>query len=376
MSETGNRSRIELNENKKLFIDTLVKSGKSLQQPLLACVFGLVVGALVCLMYGTNPLRIYKEMFQKSFFSQYYFLTTLTRATPIILCSMATGAAWRAGHINLGVEGQMVIGSFAAALVAIYVPGPPVLVTILAILAGMIVGALYALIPALINLKLGVSLVISTLMLNYVSSYVVSYLIAFPFRDTSTLGSQALQTELIPKAMQNWILVPKTTFNFAFVIACVVTVVFYLISKYTVFGYETRMSGLNRSFANYGGVKGAVIVILTMAISGMIASMAGLNEVFGYKFRYIDGMLTSTRYAWTGLMSALIAGLNPIGMFIVSIFLAGLQIGGQAVQRTVGIPLEMATIIQCCMTLFVSVKIGLNFKTQKQAKEPEKEVTK
>jgi simple sugar transport system permease protein len=104
--------------------------------------------------------------------------------------------------------------------------------------------------------------------------------------------------------------------------------------------------------------------------------MAGLNEVFGYKFRYIDGMLTSTRYAWTGLMSALIAGLNPIGMFIVSIFLAGLQIGGQAVQRTVGIPLEMATIIQCCMTLFVSVKIGLNFKTQKQAKEPEKEVTK
>jgi len=93
--------------------------------------------------------------------------------------------------------------------------------------------------------------------------------------------------------------------------------------------------------------------------------------VFGLKYRYADGMLSSTSYAWTGLQAALIAGLDPIGMAVVSIFLAGLQIGGNAIQRSLGIPLEIATIIQCCITLFVSVKITFRFvkKSKAAAKE-------
>ena len=90
-------------------------------------------------------------------------------------------------------------------------------------------------------------------------------------------------------------------------------------------------------------------------------------EVFGLKYRYADGMLSSTSYAWTGLQAALIAGLDPVGMFFVSIFLSGLQIGGSAIQRSLGIPLEIATIIQCCITLFVSVKVVIRFAKKPKA---------
>ena len=136
-----------------------------------------------------------------------------------------------------------------------------------------------------------------------------------------------------------------------------------------MFGYESKMGGFNPSFALYGGTKQAKVMLITMALAGAIASMAGSAEVFGLKYRYADGMLSSTSYAWTGLQAALIAGLDPVGMFFVSIFLSGLQIGGSAIQRSLGIPLEIATIIQCCITLFVSVKIVIRFKKPKTAKK-------
>ena len=152
-------------------------------------------------------------------------------------------------------------------------------------------------------------------------------------------------------------------------VAVLVVVFMVFITRRTVFGYESKMGGFNPSFALYGGTKQVKVMLITMALAGAIASMAGSAEVFGLKYRYADGMLSSTSYAWTGLQAALIAGLDPVGMFFVSIFLSGLQIGGSAIQRSLGIPLEIATIIQCCITLFVSVKIVIRFKKPKTAKK-------
>ena len=161
-----------------------------------------------------------------------------------------------------------------------------------------------------------------------------------------------------------------STFNAGFIVAILVVVFMVFITRKTVFGYESKMGGFNPSFARYGGTKQVKVMLITMALTGAIASMAGSAEVFGLKYRYADGMLSSTSYAWTGLQAALIAGLDPVGMFFVSIFLSGLQIGGSAIQRSLGIPLEIATIIQCCITLFVSVKVVIRFvKKPKAAKE-------
>ncbi len=340
---------------------------RALRQPLVATVFGLLVGAAVILACGQNPGAVYLEMFTKSFFSPYYLFSTLTRATPIIICAMATGMAWRAGYINIGVEGQMVAGTFAATVAALYLPGPPPLAALLAWLIGMAAGALYALLPAVLNWKFQVSMVITTLMLNYVANNLASYFVTYPLKDTSGDGL-ALQTPEIAEALRLPRLSSTSTFNAGFLIAVAVLLFMLFVTKKTVFGYESKMGGFNPSFARYGGTKQVKVMMITMALSGAIASLAGTAEVFGLKFRYADNMLSSTSYAWTGLMAALIADLDPLGMFFVSIFLSGLQIGGSAIQRSLGIPLEIATIIQCCITLFVSVKLVFRLTRKQSAK--------
>lgn len=339
---------------------------RALRQPLVATVFGLLVGAAVILACGHNPAAVYIEMFNKSFFTPYYLFSTLTRATPIIICAMATGMAWRAGYINIGVEGQMVTGTFAATVAALYIPGPPIVVGLLAWLAGMAAGALYALLPAVLNWKFQVSMVITTLMLNYVANNIASYFVTYPLKDTSGDGL-ALQTAEIAQGLRLPRLSSTSTFNAGFLIAAAVVLFMIFVTKKTVFGYESKMGGFNPSFARYGGTKQVKVMVVTMALSGAIASLAGTAEVFGLKYRYADNMLSSTNYAWTGLMAALIADLDPVGMFFVSIFLSGLQIGGSAIQRSLGIPLEIATIIQCCITLFVSVKLAFRFTRRKKA---------
>lgn len=345
---------------------------RSLRQPLAAAVFGLLVGAVVILSCGQNPAAVYLEMFDKSFLKPYYLFSTLTRATPIIICSMATGMAWRAGYFNIGVEGQMVTGTLAATVAALYIPGPPVLVGLLAWIIGMAAGALYALLPAVLTWKFQVSMVITTLMLNYVANNIASYFVTYPLKDTGGDG-MALQTPEIHELMRLPRLSTTSTFNAGFLIAVAVMLFMVFITKRTVFGYESKMGGFNPAFARYGGTKQVKVMIVTMALSGAIASVAGTAEVFGLKYRYADGMLSSTSYAWTGLMAALIADLDPVGMFFVSIFLSGLQIGGSAIQRSLGIPLEIATIIQCCITLFVSVKLVFKVRQKKASREEVKE---
>ena len=131
---------------KKLdFKSLLCKAWSNIKGPLVATFFGLLVGAIVILICGENPIIVYASMFQKAFIKPYYLAETLTRSTPVIICALATAMSWRAGYINIGVEGQMVTGTIVAAIVALKMPGPAILVMIVAWLAGMAAGALYAL---------------------------------------------------------------------------------------------------------------------------------------------------------------------------------------------------------------------------------------
>lgn len=342
------------------FMKLILKFWELIRQTLIAIVFGLLMGAVIILISKENPINVYTQMFNKSFFQQYYLMQTLTRSTPIIISAIATAAAWRAGYINIGVEGQMIVGAFTATVAAIYIPGPPILIMIISIIIGMIAGAIYAMIAAILNIKYNVSIIISTLMMNYIANYITSYFVTFPLKDPVGDGL-ASQTVAIGEGIRFMKLIPKTTFNIGFVIAILVVALFIYIANKTTFGYESKMTGFNKFFAQYGGVKQNKVMLKTMALSGAIAAVAGICEIYGVKFRYIDSMFVSTSYAWTGLMAALIANLNPIGMFFSSIFLSGLQVGGQSIQRSANVPLQMSTVIQSCITLFVSVKITTNF---------------
>ena len=354
---------------KKLdFKSLLCKAWSNIKGPLVATFFGLLVGAIVILICGENPIIVYASMFQKAFIKPYYLAETLTRSTPVIICALATAMSWRAGYINIGVEGQMVTGTIVAAIVALKMPGPAILVMIVEWLAGMAAGALYALIPAVIQRKFGASLIIISLMLNYVANNITSYLVTYPLKDTSG-DAIAIQTPSFREGIKLMRFFKGNTLNVGFIIAILLTVFMIFYEKKTVLGYESKMTGYNPHFAKYGGVKEKKVMMITMALSGAIGAIAGCTYAFGVSGRFIDGMLTSTNFAWTGLMAALIADLNPIGIFISSVFLSGLQIGGSTLQRSMSIPSEIATIIQCCITLFVSIKIVINFKHKKKHNE-------
>lgn len=346
---------------RKTLIDDVVS-------PLIAIFAGLLVGAIVMLLTGTDPLYAYQQMFTKSFFKPYYLAETLVRSAPIMLAGVAAAVAWRAGYINLGMQGQMCIGGLVAAAVAIYFPMHSWWGTALCFLAGMTASALVALVPTYLDYKFKASLIITTLMLNYAINHFTNYFVAYPMRDTAGDG-MAQQSVQIEQSLRFFRFSNKNAMNTSVFVAILVVILMYFVFTKTKFGYESKITGLNKNFALYGGIKSKKLMFQTMALSGALSGFAACIEIFGMRYRYVNSMFSSTGYAWTGLMAMLIAGYNPLLTLVYAIFLAGLNIGGTALQRTVGVPMQIADIIQCCITLFVSVKILYEFRKQKVSKK-------
>ncbi|MBH5317057.1 ABC transporter permease [Paenibacillus sp. GSMTC-2017] len=339
---------------------------RSLVQPLLAIIVGLVVGAIAIVIVGGSITETYAEMW-KGAFGNFYFLTnTLSRATPIILIGLGVALAFRAGFFNMGSEGQMVLGALSAALTAIYLPGPGWLKIIGALFAGIIAGGVWSAFAGWLDAKYRMNLLITTLLLNYIATYFAAYMVTYPFKDNT--GSAAMsQTVMLEK--EAWL--PKLFDGYAlhagFLFAVIGAIILYLFLKHTVKGYEIRMLGGNPLFASYGGVKRGKLMIMSMFVSGGLAGLAGSVEVLGTQYRYLDDALTSPGYAWSGIMATLLAGSHPLGTSVAAILLAALQTGGMGMERNTEVPLEVSSIIQAVLILFVSAKLTLSFIKRKKA---------
>lgn len=328
----------------------------SLLQPIIAILIGLITGAIAISIVGEPVLATYKELWNGAFGNFYFVTSTLARATPILLVGLGVALAFRAGVFNLGAEGQMVLGAVSAALTALYIPGPGVVKIIAALLVGMIVGGLWSLLAGWMETKFKVQLLISTLLLNYVAVLFASYLVAVPFQDRT--GSAALaQTPMIDQTAWLPKLFAGMSVHGGFLIALIVAVIMYFLFKLTSTGYEIKMLGLNPFFAAYGGVNKTKVLLYSMFFSGALSGLAGTVEVLGSQYRYVDGALTVPGFAWTGLMAALLANSNPIGTVVTAILLAALQTGAMGMERNTDVPLEIASVIQAVLILFISAKI-------------------
>ena len=328
----------------------------SLLQPIIAILIGLITGAIAISIVGEPVLATYKEMWNGAFGNFYFTTSTLARATPILLIGLGVALAFRAGVFNLGAEGQMVLGGVSAALAALYVPGPGIVKIFAAILAGVLAGGLWSLLAGWMEAKFKVQLLISTLLLNYVAVLFASYLVAVPFQDKS--GSAALaQTPMIDQSAWLPKLFSGMSLHLGFVIGIITAVVMYLIFKLTSTGYEVKMLGLNPFFASYGGVNKTKVLLYSMFVSGGLSGLAGTVEVLGSQYRFVDGALSVPGYAWTGVMATLLANSNPLGTVVTAILLAALQTGAMGMERNTEVPLEIASVIQSVLILFVSAKI-------------------
>ena len=347
---------------------------EALGQPLVAVLISLLIGALIMVASGKNVLASYATMFKGAFGDGYYLSATLQRSTAIIMGGLAVCIAWRSGYEAMGGEGQMIFGSLAAALIAYYMPGPGLLRILVGLLGASLVGAIYSVLSGWLWEKFGVTFIISTLMLNYIANYIASYLTRYIVKDPDSRDINAVQTGKIIEStrfgkvkglfqsdgMKETAIghyFKDFSVHWGFFLALICAVLVFILLKKTKFGYESKMNGLNSRFALYGGINAHRMLYLVMILSGIAAGLGGAFEVYGSKYRYIDQMIFSTGYAWSGMVGALLANFDPFGTVLACILLAGLSTGGSAMQRSAGIPVETVNMLEGIIMLLMSVKL-------------------
>ncbi|GAE32258.1 ABC transporter permease [Halalkalibacter hemicellulosilyticus] len=332
----------------------------ALVQPLFAIFIGLLVGAIAMRALGEPVIETYSELWKGAFGNLYFVMSTLARATPILLIALGVSIAFRAGAFNLGGEGQMVLAAVSAALVALYLPGPGFVKLMGAVIVGFAVAGGWSALAGWMEAKFKVQLIISTLLMNYIAVLFASYLVSHPFQDRD--GSAALaQTKLIDASA--WIpkILTGMSVHYGFIIAIVIAIGLFVTFRYSAIGYEVNMLGKNPFFTSYGGVHRTKVMLISMFVSGGIAGLAGVFEVLGSHHRFVDNALTVPEYAWIGIMAALLAKSNPIAIVFSSIFLAALHTGSLGVERNTDVPLEIASVIQAVLILFISAQLTLTW---------------
>jgi simple sugar transport system permease protein len=330
--------------------------GRMVLAPLVAVVAGLVIGSIIVLLQGQNLLAAYAALIRGAFGDQLAVSSTLTRAAPIVVTGLGTALAFKSGLFNLGGEGQFVLGALATAIVAIYVPLPPIVAPVVALMAGVLAGALWAAVAGVLEAHYGMSLLIVTLLQNYLAVLFAAYLVAAPLRDRSGAGA-LYQTRMVPTAAR-LAFIPGLQLHLGLLLGLLVVVAVALFLARTIKGFELRMMGLNPLFARYSGINTARQTVLAMSLSGAVIGLAGGIETLGVHYRYIEGALTVPQYAWTGLVAALMANSNPWGTLLAGVLLAALQTGASGMELATGVPYQLSNIIQAVIIIFVAARYG------------------
>jgi simple sugar transport system permease protein len=328
--------------------------------PLIAVLCAFAVGAVVVLIIGDSPVETYRLLLGSAFSWPDGIGYTLFFATPLIFTGLAVAVALRGGLLNIGAEGQLYVAAFATAWVGIELAGlPSVLLVPLCCIAAIGAGAVWAAIPGVLKAHFGSHEVINTIMLNFVAIALVGYLTQYHYRipgdpimESAPVGGTAHIARLgrlLPGLPE------RIPVNVAFVLALVAAWLVYVLLWKTKWGYEIRATGQNPTAAEYGGISIRREIVLTMAISGGLAGMVGINEVLGYRYRYYDGF--SDNYGFTGIAVALLGRNHPGGVILAALLFAVLQRGGVPVDAfTQRVSKDIVLILQALVILFVAAE--------------------
>jgi ABC-type uncharacterized transport system permease subunit len=318
--------------------------------PFISLLLALIFGGIILLTAGANPLTTYKAMFLGAFGSKYSLSETMVKAIPLMLCGLGVSIAFRMLFWNIGAEGQLAVGGIAAAGVALF--GAELLPTALLLpvmfVAGFVAGALWGLVPALLKALIRVNEIIITLMMNYIAILWVEYLFYGPWKDPAGYGFPG--TAQFPEA--GWLpRLPGTRLHLGLAFAIMAAIFIWLVLGRTKWGYEIRVIGENPRAATYAGISLMWNIILVMILSGGLAGLAGMAEVSGIAHRLQKGLTVG--YGYTAIIVAWLGKLNPWGVLLVAILLAGLLVGGDQIQITMQLPAAVALILQGAILFFM-----------------------
>jgi ABC-type uncharacterized transport system permease subunit len=319
---------------------------------LVTLVGALVLGAVLLAATGANPLEAYQAIVTGAFGPD-GIQDTLAYAVPVVGMATALAIPLRAGMVNLGGEGQLVLGAISAIAVGLHVPGP--LGVVASLVAGAVAGGLYAAVAAVCETRLGVPLLVTTLLLSYPAMSFAAYLVRFPMRDA---GSSLPQSEQLPFDVR----LPGlgsggVTVGLFLIVAAVA--VYAVVDARTPAGFEARVTGWEPRFAQYAGIERPGLTVRLLACSGGLAGLVGAVVVLGFPYRFIDGALITPQYTWIGLLAALLAAANPLGTLAAALFFAALTSGGFAMERATQVPRELTAILQAVLIIFLAAATGL-----------------
>ncbi|AZO65501.1 MULTISPECIES: ABC transporter permease [unclassified Mesorhizobium] len=312
----------------------------NLALPLLAIGAALVLCSGLIALAGAGVIEAYGVMFSASLGDSYAITETLVRATPMIFTGLAVAVAFRAKFWNIGAEGQLLAGAVASCAVGA-IPMPGLLAMLLMALAGAAAGAAVALIPATLRVKFRVDDVVSSLLLNSVIFYALMALIEGPWKDS--FSGYPISPPIEDSA--NFpVLLEGTRLHLGVVAAFLAAPVIWFLIARTTLGFRIRIIGENPEAARYGGIHVERVLISTALLSGALAGLAGVGEVGGVHFQVMSDI--SPGYGYSGIVVAMLARLNPLGVIPAALFLAAVMTGAEAMSRATGVPAFLSDVIQ------------------------------
>lgn len=320
--------------------------------PLVSVFLGLLCGALIMLAGGYNPLLAYGSIIQSIFLQPYYAGETIRAMIPLVLAGLAVAFAFRTGLFNIGVEGQLMAGWLASVACAIELDGLPRIILLpLSIIAGAVVGGLWGYLPGLLKARFKVHEVISTIMMNYISLYVTAYIIKnFLYTEGERTPTIPASASLASNFLAN--ITQGSRLHWGFIVAIIGVILMWLILWKTTMGYELRSVGFSPDASKYAGMNVGRNIILSMAISGAFAGLAGAMEGLGtYQYMTINSAFTGIGF--NGIAVALLGMNTPVGVVLAAALFAGLQTGGLTMQSVAGVPVELIQIVIALIIFFI-----------------------
>lgn len=323
--------------------------------PLIAVVAALAIAGVLIALAGAPVLTAYGKIFTGAFGSKLSATETLIRATPLILTGLAAAVAFRARLWNIGGEGQFYLGAIAVAAASahLFAGLAPILQIPLLLIVGALAGMVLLLIPLWLRLRFSVDEVVTTLLLNFVAILFVSMLIDGILKDPTAFGWP--QSEAVDRAARLPKLLDRSRLHIGLLIAIAIAFVVHFVQSRTVFGVQSRAAGLNPAGAVFSGVPLGRTLVFVAMISGGLAGLAGAIEVLGVK-GYVTTDL-SPGYGYSGIVVAMLANLNPLGVVLAALFTATMFVGADGMSRSMGIPTYIAdvTVALSLLSMLVAV---------------------
>jgi len=326
----------------------------NLMLPVIAILAALILCSGLIALAGANVFSAYAELFLSALSSRFNLVETLVKATPLIFTGLAVTIAFRAKFWNIGAEGQLLAGAMAAAFIGARQALPAWSLVPGMIIAGGLAGAMWATIPAFLKTRFKVDDVVTTLLLNFIIFYGMMALLDGPWKDP--LSGYPDSPDIRMEA-EFPILLKATRLHLGVLLAALAAPLAWVLMRHTTLGFAINAVGENPQAAHYAGINITKVMMVTALISGALAGLAGVGEVAGLHFQVMAGL--SPGYGYTGIVIAMLARLNPLGVIPAALFFAMIITGAEAMSRATGVPVFLADVIQG--TALVTMLITLLF---------------